>query len=159
MVMAEREMVITPDQQSQLNEPVEQAFHEFVEALRRLHPVTTTDQVEVTLTSPGGEQRTAIPANVFETLLFVVREMARGNAITLMPVETKLTTQQAADLLGVSRPFVVKLLENGEMEYEKVGRHRRVLLRDVLAHKERQRRRADTALTEMAREAQDLGIY
>ena len=88
-----------------------------------------------------------IPEDVYRVLRKVVDALASGLAVTVAPQATMLTTQQAADLLGVSRPTVVKILEHGGIPYERVGNHRRVLLADVLAYRD-QRRAAQYAALE-----------
>lgn len=108
-----------------------------------------------TLTGPNGE-RLELPAEVFDVLRDIVAAMAAGQAITIAPVHQRLTTQEAADLLGVSRPTVVKLLESGAIPFEQPGRHRRVRLVDVLAYRSRaaaERRRALDRMVEIADEA------
>ena len=89
-------------------------------------------------------------------LMEVLRIIGAGNAVTLMPVHQRLTTQQAADLLNVSRPHLIKLLEKGEMAYERVGRHRRVLAKDVFDYKRKMAVARARALSEMAEEDADL---
>jgi len=90
--------------------------------------------------SAAGEQ-VELPPHVYEVLRQVVKAMKQGLAVTVVPQAHELTTQQVADLLGVSRPTVIKLLEGGQVPFSKAGRHRRVRLEDLLAY--RQRRRAE----------------
>jgi excisionase family DNA binding protein len=84
--------------------------------------------------------------------------MANGHAVTVMPVQAELTTQQAADLLGGSRPYLVRLLEDGRIPFHKVGTHRRVRAADVMQYKARRRGESRQVLDELTREAQDLGL-
>ena len=88
-----------------------------------------------TVSGPNGEHM-VLPPEVFAVLRDVVQAMAHGQAVTIVPVHQRLTTQEAADLLGISRPTVVKLLESGEIAFERPGHHRRVRLADVLAYRQ-----------------------
>lgn len=97
-----------------------------------------------------------LPEAAFRALALVVRGMAAGQTMTLMPIGTRLTTQQAAELLHVSRPHLVKLLDGGEIPYEKVGTHRRVCVEDVLAYRVQRAERRGEQLRELSQLSQDL---
>ncbi|HEX7097473.1 MAG TPA: helix-turn-helix domain-containing protein [Acidimicrobiales bacterium] len=111
-----------------------------------------------TLAGPNGE-RLVLPPEVFEVLRDVVEAMAHGQAVMIAPVHQRLTTQEAADLLGVSRPTLVKLLESGEIPFEQPGRHRRVRLADVLAYRERASAERRGALDRMVEIADEADMY
>jgi excisionase family DNA binding protein len=85
--------------------------------------------------------------------------MAHGQGVTVIPRNALLTTQEAADLLGISRPTLVRLLEAGKMPYEQHGRHRRIMLADLLTYQEAVRHERRESLRRMAREGQRAGIY
>lgn len=103
--------------------------------------------------------RIELPEELYEVLNDVVAALSQGLAITIAPQHTVLTTSQAADLLGVSRPTLVRLLEAGEIPFDKPGRHRRIRLRDVLAYQQRARRARAAGLDEMVRVSEDAGVY
>ena len=90
---------------------------------------------------------------------FIVRNMQLGRAIVLIPENQQLTTQRAADLLGVSRPHLIKLLGTGELPYHKVGSHRRIYLKDLLGYQRRRDMERKAALDRIAREAFESGLY
>ena len=98
----------------------------------------------------------ALHRSLSELLLEVLRVVGAGDAATLVPIHQQLTTQQAADLLNVSRPYLVKLLDQGEIEHIKVGRHRRVLAKDVFAYRERTKKEQEEALSALMRTDADL---
>lgn len=120
------------------------------------------DQLEgpAALVGPDG-QTVNLPEEAFSVLADVVRAMRQGKAITLAPVDQLLTTQEAADLLGISRPTLVKKLEDGLIEFERTtgGKHRRVRLVDVLQYRDGQRAERRKALRELMSEAQRAGAY
>ncbi|MHB0835866.1 excisionase family DNA-binding protein [Corynebacterium sp. HMSC05D03] len=120
------------------------------------------DQLEgpAALVGPDG-QTVKLPEEAFSVLADVVRAMRQGKAITLAPVDQLLTTQEAADFLGISRPTLVKKLEDGSIEFERTtgGKHRRVRLVDVLQYRDEQRAERRKALRELVSEAQRAGAY
>jgi excisionase family DNA binding protein len=104
------------------------------------------------------DQSVAIPVPAFQLLTDILTQMAQGNAVTLMPVHAELTTQQAADLLNVSRPFLIRLVERSQIPFRKVGTHRRIRFDDLMAYKRKVNQDRLTALEELAAEAQRHGM-
>ncbi|MDF0667060.1 MAG: helix-turn-helix domain-containing protein [Nitrospira sp.] len=103
-------------------------------------------------------QKLLLPATAIRLLLDLLTEMAAGNAITLIPVHAQLTTQQAADVLNVSRPFLVNLLEQGKIPHVKVGTHRRILFEDLMRYKKSVDRERHKALDELVKQSETLGM-
>lgn len=130
------------------------------EASRMLAPYI--DHLE-TLRFQVGEERKAsqklsLPASAIRLLLDLLTEMAAGNAVTLIPVHAQLTTQQAADVLNVSRPFLVSLLEEGKIPHVKVGTHRRILFEDLMRYKNSVDRERRKTLDELVAQSEALGM-
>jgi excisionase family DNA binding protein len=109
------------------------------------------------VTSAG--ERIEIPGTVFEVLRTAVGFMSHGHAVTLVPDNQAITTQRAADILGVSRPFFIKQLEGGLMAHHRVGNQRRVYLRDVLEFVKKRDKERLSALDLLARDAFEAGLY
>ena len=109
-------------------------------------------------THGGDETVVSVPATAFKLLGLILNEMAKGNAIAIFPVHAELTTQQAAELLGVSRPVIVEQLEKGNIPYRKVGTHRRVLFQDLMEYKRSMDHKRLESLDELATEAQRLDL-
>lgn len=107
----------------------------------------------------GDDELLELPAEVTTLLQRIVEALAEGREVTVAPADRRLTTQQAADLLGVSRPTLVKLLEAGEIPFERPGGHRRVRLADVLAHRRRAEAHRRAALDELVAVTEDSGMY
>ncbi len=112
------------------------------------------------LLGPDGEQ-IPLPMAAYEVLKQIVSAMERGASVSVEPIDRQLTTQQAADLLGVSRNTLVRLLDEHELPFERLGvsRHRRLRLHDVLAYRERKRTDRRSRLDEMTHQATEDGLY
>ncbi len=104
----------------------------------------------------GPKESIDIPLSAFNLLVHILTEMGKGNAMTLIPIHAELTTQQAADILNVSRPFLVEQLEQGTIPFRKVGTHRRVLFEDLMSYKKSRDEARLKSLEELAAQAQDL---
>jgi excisionase family DNA binding protein len=109
------------------------------------------------LVGPNGESL-PLPKSVYRVLTAVLREMAQGNAVAVVPVHHELTTQEAADLLNVSRPFLISLLERGELPFSKVGTHRRIRFSDLTEYRKRRDEIRSRALDGLAVESAKLGL-
>ena len=105
-----------------------------------------------------GAMEVVLPLAAVRLLTQVLEEMAKGHSVTLLPSQTELTTQQAADIIGVSRPYLVELLEKGAIPFRKIGTHRRIQLTDLLHYDTQETERRIQGLTELMTEAQELGL-
>jgi excisionase family DNA binding protein len=112
----------------------------------RLQP---TDQPDETVT---------LPLSILRLLADILCQMAKGNPVTLIPTHVELTTQQAADLLLVSRPYLIKLLDEGKIPYRTVGTHRRIRFEDLMAYKRKDDEERAKILDQLTAEAQELGM-
>lgn len=127
---------------------------DFAQALREMEAHLVANASKAALVDPEGN-RLAIPDEIFRALEQVANALASGNGVTVAPYGMLLTTQEAADFLGVSRPTLVKFLETSEIPFEKRGRHRRVTLRDVVDYQNRSRVERRGVLEDLARAGQE----
>ena len=104
-------------------------------------------------------ERIDLPESVYHVLKDVVRYMKAGRAITLVPQKQQLTTQSAANILGCSRPHLIKLLESGAIPFQKVGQHRRVLLKDIMDFQKKRDTERRVALDNLAQTELAQGSY
>jgi len=123
------------------------------QALERL-----LDSGTLTVLSSAGD-RIDLPGSIVEVLRTAIGYLSHGQAVTLVPDNQVISTQRAADLLGISRPFFIKLLDGGAMAHHRVGNQRRVSLRDVLAYRRRRDAERDAALDRLSRDAFEAGFY
>lgn len=143
-----------------LEAPTPEAAEEAKTALRELESIHPDRSPAVTVNANGaGQTRSVVvPRGAFELFLEILGQMANGNAVTIVPVHAELTTQQAANYLNVSRPYLIGLLKAGEIEHRKVGTHRRIKFADLMKYKQDDYARRRAALDDLAAEAQRLGL-
>lgn len=141
-------------------QPTEEVSALAADASRRLFRVIGSSQRETCVIrfESAPDEPVVLPAAAVRLLGALLTELAKGNAVTLMPHHAELTTQEAADLLNVSRPFLVSLLESGQLPHHKVGTHRRVRFSDLIAFKRRRDAESETALRELTALSQDLKL-
>ena len=121
---------------------------------RRVHEGKGTPK----LVGPDGFE-IELPNSVFEALCQVIYHMMRGQAISVIPVNKEVTTQEAADFLNVSRPYLIKLVERGDIPFTLVGSHRRIRFSDLIAYKKKRDAKRVKGLAEIAHISEDEGMY
>lgn len=127
--------------------------HANIRALRQL-----VQEGSVKIVGAKG-RRAQLPSAVAGLLDEILKNMQAGKAVSIVPEHQQLTTQRAANILGISRPFMVKLLEEGELTFHMVGSHRRVYLKDLLAYKKRRDEERHDSINRMARMELEAGTY
>lgn len=124
---------------------------------QRLAPLARSDRpLTLRVRDAAREETIELPAGAVKLLMAILEDMASGRAVTIVPQNAELTTQQAADFLNVSRPFLVQLLEQKRLPFRLVGTHRRIRLEDVLAYKENIDAERRKVLDQLTAQAQDL---
>jgi excisionase family DNA binding protein len=136
--------------------PTEEDSRQAAESSRLLASTTTPDsELRITV---GDGSTIVLPRGMHRLLSHLLTEMARGNAVTIIPLHAELTTQEAADYLNVSRPYLIDLLERGKIEFRKVGTHRRIKFEDLKGYKTTSDAESRKAMDELAAQAQELGL-
>lgn len=133
--------------------------------------VNLAKQSSRSLTALGGQKVTCriksakgepveieLPMAAVRMLTQMLTQMAEGKAVVLMPINAQLTTQQAADLLGVSRPFLVEQMKSGQLAFQKVGTHRRIAYVELMRYREKMAAESQEAMNSLAAEAQELKL-
>ena len=128
------------------------------DALKRITDKHSRPSNSIEIEVEGEADHVKIPVSAFKFLSHILDLMAQGKAISIIPTDAEVTTQQAAEMLNVSRPHVVKLLEEGELPFHKVGTHRRIKLQDLEAYRSKMEKERDEALSELTRQSQELGL-
>ena len=122
-------------------------------ALMNIKEAETEIEIEET------QDKIVIPSRALQLLGDILKAMSEGKPISVVPVVTEVTTQKAAEILGCSRPHLVKLLEEGEMEFVKVGKHRRIMFEDVVKFKQKMKEEQKKRLIDMMNQDEELGLY
>lgn len=127
------------------------------ESSRKLAAIIGKDE-NAKLCLYDGAEKIIVPVFAIRMIADILTQIAQGNAISLVPISHTLTTQQAADMLNVSRPYLVKLLEAGDIKHTKVGRHRRIKYEDLLMYMEKADAASRNAMKSLSAQAQELGM-
>ncbi|WP_158858879.1 helix-turn-helix domain-containing protein [Lunatibacter salilacus] len=104
-------------------------------------------------------ERIKIPLKALQLLARILKETSNGKPVSIVPIATEITTQAAAELLGCSRPHLVKLLENGEISFSKVGKHRRIKYQDIINYKRKMKDEQRKLLIEIMKSDEESGLY
>jgi len=126
---------------------------------QRLMPLARSGRpLTIRVPDAGPEQAIKLPAGAVKLLAKILEDMAAGRAVMILPQDAELTTQQAADFLNVSRPFLIRLLEDSRIPFRLVGTHRRIRFEDMLRYKDRIDAERRKVLDQLAAEAQELDM-
>jgi len=150
-VMKYLENLSKPSKQEQI--VAKESYNTLEEVLKSLR--TENPEIEIKET----KEKIKIPLNTLKLLAEILKVTSQGKPISIVPIATEMTTQAAADLLGCSRPHLVKLLESGEIEFTKIGKHRRVKFEDVMEFKQRMKSKQEELLIKIMNADEDAGLY
>lgn len=105
------------------------------------------------------KEKIRIPLSILKLLAKILKETSMGHPVSIVPVATELTTQAAAEIIGCSRPHLVKLLERGEIKFTKVGKHRRIRYEDVVKYKRKMKEKQERLISKMMESDENSGLY
>ena len=130
------------------------------EATARIVPFVRADMpLQVRIVEAEDQEPLLLPASAVALLKDILEAMAAGHSMTIVPHHAELTTMEAADILNVSRPYLIKLLEAGKIRFRKVGTHRRIMMEELMAYKETSDRESREAMEELVALSEELGLY
>lgn len=130
-----------------------ESYDALISTLEQVHSDFPEIEIEET------NERIKIPINALKLLVEILKETSQGKPISIVPIATEITTQAAAELIGCSRPHLIKLLEKGEITYTKIGKHRRIKYQDVLDYKKKVKAEQRKLLIEMMKADEESGLY
>jgi excisionase family DNA binding protein len=130
-----------------------ESYHTLAASLDQLR--TEFPEIEIEET----EEKIRIPISALKFLARILKEISQGNPVSIVPIATEITTQAAAELLGCSRPHIVKLLESGKIPFNKVGKHRRIRYEDLVAYKKEMKALQRQKIQELMELDEDTGLY
>lgn len=129
------------------------SYSTLVAALAHIKEEETEIEIEET------HDKIVIPSRALQLLGEILKAMSEGKPVSIVPVATEVTTQKAAEILSCSRPHLVKLLEEGEIDFVKVGKHRRIMFEDVVKYKQKMKEEQKKHIIEMMNQDEELGLY
>lgn len=130
-----------------------ESYNALTSVIKQLHSDKAEIEIEET------KDKIVIPVRALKLLGDILKSMSQGKPISIVPVATEVTTQKAAEILGCSRPYLVKLLEEGKIEYTKVGKHRRIMFEDVLKYKKLLKEEQKRNIIDIMNFDEELGLY
>lgn len=130
-----------------------QSYSALVAALEQITSESTEIEIEET------QDKIVIPFRALKLLENILKAMSEGKPISIVPIATEVTTQKAAEILGCSRPHLVKLLEDGEIDFTKIGKHRRIMLEDVMNYRQKMKDEQKKHLIDIMNADEESGLY
>lgn len=123
------------------------------------HTLAQLSSEKVDIEIEGSNDKIVLPLNALKLLEEILKNMSQGKIISIVPVATEVTTQKAAEILGCSRPHLIKILEEGRIPYTKVGRHRRIMLEEVVSYKRKMKEEQKQHIIDIMNADEEDGLY